>query len=209
MLKHRKLSTQQAGLILGGLSRNTVRRKIKENSLPPGWWHETEQRKQGEVHLVMVPEDDPRLALLDDPPEPAPERETPVMAPPGPQDGPDGPEGSAWQGEAPGTAVGAPGALEPLVAMLARMEQENASRWREIAELSLQLGTARAQVAARDADLLRMIDEAAERGAELGRLREERDRLLAQLFEQAEREEQPAWWRRQLARLLGEPLPLV
>jgi hypothetical protein len=65
MSDYRKLSTRDAGLLLGGISRSTMRRRAETGELPDGWRADKENRPQGEAWVIYVPNDDPRLGRLD------------------------------------------------------------------------------------------------------------------------------------------------
>jgi hypothetical protein len=176
---YRKLSSRDAGLIMGGVSRSTMRRRAEAwvtgvrgepESLPPDWRADKELRAQGESWVFYVPDDDVRLGLLA-----AATPDAPQATPAG-RDGSSarhlGPDSPVAPGPPDGVVPTEPGLslpavrdalIAPLIAHLDEVQRQATVRWQTIADQREMLGRL-------DADAQAALDLAAERQAAIAGL---------------------------------------
>jgi hypothetical protein len=196
MSDYRKLSTRDAGLLLGGVSRSTMRRRAETGDLPEGWRADKEIRPQGEAWVIYVPEDDPRL-------------DRPATSHPSPGTSPGSP------GAAPLTdlSIEQPYAeprlsiaevrmalVEPLVTRLAENDRQLAARYEMIAQLRETVARFQVLMEAADRTVAGLEAGLAVSDETVSLLKHERDQVVANLAVVTERlraaEEDGAGFRR-------------
>jgi hypothetical protein len=196
MSDYRKLSTRDAGLLLGGISRSTMRRRAETGDLPDGWRADKEARAQGEAWVIYVPDDDPRL---DRPATSHPEPGT-SQGPPGAAPLTDLSIEQPYSEPRLSIAEVRMALIEPLVARLAENDRQLAARYEMIAQLRETVARFQVLMEAADRTVAGLEAGLAVSDETVAELKQNRDRAVADLASTAERlraaEEEAAGLRR-------------